>query len=132
MLEHALHAPETATGDDDGLDAVRCRHVDRGGRDDHGVFGGERGRDDKSGDRQRADRGGTKRKTAELAAGHWVFLWDFLWVIEGGRFDGSLGRKAGFAIAVGLPDAPRYGAARTLLQRRTHEFVNKARNTRGL
>jgi hypothetical protein len=42
-------------------------------------------------------------------------------------FNGSLGRQRRFAIIVGLPDVPRYAAARALLPPDGHEFVNKIR-----
>ena len=45
MLEHALHAPEAAARDHHGLDAVGGRNVHGGRGNDHGVFGGARGRD---------------------------------------------------------------------------------------
>ena len=51
-----------------------------GSGDDHGVFRGAQRRDRESGDRQRANGGGAKRKAAELAAGHGGFLLGFLWV----------------------------------------------------
>src|SRR6267378_2029329 len=50
--------------------------------------------------------------------------WCFLWMTG---FDDSLGRQRRFAIIVGLPDVPRYGAERALLPPDGHEFVNKIR-----
>src|SRR5260370_26684987 len=70
MLEHALHAPETAAGDDGGLDAVGRLSVRARGGDDQGVFRRERGRGDEDSDRQRTDSGSAERKAAELATGH--------------------------------------------------------------
>src|SRR5450759_2237269 len=86
MLEHALHAPETAARDHGGLDAIGGLNVRGGSGDDHGVFRSQRGCDDESSDRQRADGGGAERKAAELAAGHGLPL-------GVGGFDGSLERQ---------------------------------------
>src|SRR5216684_9273772 len=100
MLEHALHPPETSAGDHRGLDAVGRLGVHGRRGDDHGVFRRARGGYRESSDRQRADRGGAERKAAELATGHWGFLW-------GGRIGSSLGRKPPFAIAGGPARCPK-------------------------
>ena len=64
MLEHALHAPETAAGDHGGLDADRTAWVSAAGA---GMITASsaalRGRDRECSDGQRADGGGAKRKS---------------------------------------------------------------------
>ena len=68
VLEHALHAPEAAAGDDGSLQAVGARGVGRGRWDFHRVLGGARRHDGEGGDRQRADGGGTEGEAEGVAA----------------------------------------------------------------
>jgi hypothetical protein len=46
--------------------------VDCGGGDDDRIFRGARGRNGKGGDRDRTERGGAKRKAAEMISAHGV------------------------------------------------------------
>src|SRR2546421_5364263 len=77
MLEHPLHAPEAATSEHGGLNAVGRLSVHGGSGDDHGVFRGAQRRDTEGGDRQRSQGCGIKRKAAELVAGHGIPLGDW-------------------------------------------------------
>ena len=89
-----------------------------GGRgDDHGVFRRERGRDGKGSNRQRADGGSAKRKTAELVTGHGISSWEAV--------ERQFRAASRVSQSLTSPDAPRYGLAPVLLRPDAHEFVNK-------
>src|SRR5438552_17637847 len=113
MLEYPLHAPEAATSEHGGLNAVGRLSVQGGSGDDHGVFRGAHRRDTEAGDRPRSQGCGIKRKAAELVPGHGIPLGDWR-------------NEAEFRVAVtilnrlGCSTAPRYAKGAAAVQPDTH------------